>query len=59
MTKDKPKRITFEVNKNIGKNLISQDEAMIEALRVAKDRGYNKISLQDYTETGFLFLAYS
>ena len=38
--------------------LKSQDEAMEEALAKAKEMGYTNVSLQDYTPTGYLFLAY-
>lgn len=37
----------------------SQDEAMAEALEKAKEMGYEKISLQNYTSNGYLFIAYN
>ena len=51
--------IEFEVKKKIeGKPDKNQDQAMNEALTLAKSKGYNQVSLQTYTPKGFWFMAY-
>lgn len=51
-TKDEP-----AVTK-VNKVYTTQDEAVDLALQKAKEMGYGKVSLQNYTQTGYLFIAY-
>ena len=55
-----PPTLEFEIGKNQGEDKPerNQDQAMNEALMLAKSKGYNQVSLQTYTPKGFYFLAY-
>lgn len=45
----------FEIKKDANKN---QDQAMTEAILLARSKGYNQVSLQTYTPKGYWFMAY-